>query len=175
MTARAIPTTSADLGEMTSDGMTISEIAKELGVSYYAARARLRTAGLKAYRENTRDIRNVANGMKPLDAVAYLLDVLEQTIPEFMERHPVDSLGVKFSPLERSLLIGLAKVMPNAASRSGLFSSMYAHCVSPSDVSDGMLNVMVSRVRKKLQDMPLRIVSVHGYGYRIEDPQGLLS
>lgn len=117
------------------------------------------------------DLRERAMDMKPLDAVDFLLGILEG----LTHRLPVMTLepwpGIRLSKQEARLLHHLDLRDGKAATKEALMSALYHE--EPGDWPDiKIIDVFVCKLRRKLEETPFSIVTVCGVGYRLEGASG---
>lgn len=108
--------------------------------------------------------------MKPLEAVEYLLDVLENVAGALLSvdtRHEVDSLVSGLTPAQRRILIVLWDAQGRIVSREACFLALSAHKTVDEQPMPKTLNSHICHLRKKLPES-MRITCVHGRGYMLE-------
>jgi len=159
---------SSEIERYVQEGMSISDMSAELGVSYNAVRSILSRRGLKARPEHERTVRDFVADMRPIEAVEYLLGVIEQ-IDAIKPRdtHPVDQIGVNLTKFERRLMVALYDAKA-ALSRDALYTAIYFDRVDADSLpSEKVIDVYVCKIRSKLPDSFL-IINHHGFGYSLE-------
>lgn len=117
------------------------------------------------------DLRERAMDMKPLDAVDFLLGILEG----LTHRLPVMTLepwpGMRLSKQEARLLHHLDLRDGKVATKEALMAALYHE--EPGDWPEiKIIDVFVCKLRKKLEETPFSIVTVLGVGYRLEGASG---
>lgn len=160
--------------EFASDGMTLNQIASALGCSYESVRRIVGRAGIPVLSEGHRDLRQIVNDMTPLNAVEFLLDLIQEAIPTYQKDHPVDHLGLNFGPQERIILLHLAANPDRTYSKESIYSAMYAHVPGGSETEIQIVAVLIRKIRIKLTRTSICILNKPGVGYKVVDPDGLL-
>ena len=153
--------------EMAREGMTLREICDATGLGYSAVRGRLRRADVRPVYERQRGIRQIAEDMKPVDAVYYLLGIIEQFDLIVSEPHPVDEIGVHISDMPRRLLMALIEASPRYMSKDAIYNALYFDRASGDDLpSLKIIDVFVCKLRAVLPRDIGEIETVWGKGYR---------
>lgn len=149
-------------------GLSIAEIAEELGVSYNAARMALKSRNISYSYAWQQSIRQRAENMPLREAVDFLLECLESGFDALSHsEHEVDNLGIHLPPCERRILIALFEAEGRVLSRGQLLSA--AHFGRDKDYPlEKTVDVWISRLRKKISGLPLKIRSRWGQGYFLE-------
>lgn len=152
-----------DLSALVGAGKTNAEIAEICGVSHEAARSAVRRAGLPAVRVNTETLRQKAEQMRPIEAMEFLLEVIEDTFPSLLgNEHEVDKWAT-WTPTERKMLAVLVDVSPRVLSNADLIAAAYSD--RGGEYPDlKMASVMVCKIRKKLPAEHGTIETVWGQG-----------
>jgi DNA-binding response OmpR family regulator len=113
--------------------------------------------------------REAVQDMKPLDAVDYLLGVVEaQTSLTVVSPHTVDQWPFHYSQSERGILVALHMRVGITVRNSTLETAMHAHLEgSKAENTLAILKVHICRLRKKIPEN-VKIRAVWGAGYRME-------
>lgn len=146
--------------ELANAGMNSREIAFEVGgVSESAVRAALARKGIrfKGPRRKLQDYREKVDGMKPLEAVEYLLWCVEELLPD-IEKAPIEGLTI----CESRLVQALMSAGENGLSKDGLFRAVYFDQLD--QPTNKIVDVWICKVRRKLG--PACITTIWGWGYR---------
>jgi len=160
-----------DLRALVNSGHTNREIAEMVGATSGHVRVAINRAGLNSVIPSPETVRERAEGMKPLDAANYLLGVLEQWLPALNgTNHEVDGWGVDMTPLERLVLVVMVDAAPNMISRDQIMDCLYATRSDDEVPQSKIVDVAVSRLRKKLPARRGEILTVFGRGYKFERP-----
>lgn len=158
-----------DLRELITSGHTNREIAELVGETPERVRSAVNRAGLSSVIPSPETVRSRAEDMKPADAANYLLAVLEQWLPALHGmNHEVDGWGMCMTSMERLLLVLLVDASPNFVSRSMIMDCLYVTRSEDEVPFDKIVDVFVSKLRKKLPASRGVIVTVWGQGYRFE-------
>ena len=67
--------------------------------------------------------------------------------------------------------LGLLEVLLQRAGRLVSKDSWWSACASGAKVSNNAIEVYIHRLRKKIEKGPIRIATVRGLGYCLENPQ----
>lgn len=160
-----------DLGELVSSGYTNREIADLAGENVNAARTAVYRRGFKSVIPSSGTVRSRAEEMKPLDAVNYLLGVLDQWLPALSNHtHEIDGWGIHLQPMERLLLALLVDASPRVVSRNQIMDCLYSTRADGEIPADNIVSVLIAHIRKKLPTEMGSIANMHGRGYRFERP-----
>lgn len=159
-----------ELREMVEDGDTISEIAATLGITYNAVRGRLRRAKLKVTQQSCVTIRMRVDKMKPLDAVEYLLGVVEEySSVSPIGDHEVDSWRRGFTASERRLLIALVDAGETGLTKDSCYTALYFDVVDADSLPQlKIVDVFLCKARSKIPANVGSILTDWGRGYRFE-------
>lgn len=156
----------AQLQACIDDGMSARDMAKEFGVSIGAMRSALTRRSLYPTKEIEQSLRSKVQAMKPLDAVEYLLGVVEMlSLVKPKDDHPVDIDWPELTPLQRRLAIALYDHMGQTVSREALYEALYFDKWDAPEPST--LNVFVCQTRAKTPPGH-RIITDRGVGFRME-------
>ncbi len=160
---------SAQLAAMAADGMSLSEIADEVGSTARAIRVALRRRGLRAVHETEQTLRAKVQTMRPHEAVEYLLGCLQQLAPALCGEaaHPIDAWGLHLQPRERRLLIALHDARGAMLSRDQAMAAVYFDAKGDLP-GEKILDVFVCRIRAKLPAERARIITTWGQGWRMK-------
>lgn len=151
-------------------GMTQAEIAAQMGTSTCAVRSAARRAGFSVTKERDMDYRDKAAQMKRNgeDPTEYLLGVIELLKPVLKPcQHPLYSEGLPLSGNQFRMMSVLYDRMPNAVSKSAIMDVLYADKVGDHP-EEKIIQVMASYIRVKLMGTNWRLVTVRGFGYKLE-------
>lgn len=113
--------------------------------------------------------RDKVQDMKPLEAVDYLLHVIDQIQPKIDDDHAVDELGLPFTPKERLTLISLFEANGRVLSKYQITDATHAGCEDEPELKT--VDVRVCNIRRKLKGTGWNIVTAWGRGYRLEVAQ----
>lgn len=164
------------LQEMADRGLHPAAAARVANVSRWAVgQAELRH-GLRLPRvEILRvDHREAAQDMKALDAVEYLLDVIEAIITPLEVDLAWAWPGAHLCPQEKRLLrvLALSRLPVN---RATLFGALNGDRAAPPMEGDGkIVDVILCKLRKKIAGAGVRIVNDHGVGWSVAPPAGFV-
>lgn len=152
--------------ELAAEGLTLREISRETGLDYDAVRHRLRRAGTRAPAEGALTVRQKVQGMRPLDAVEYLLDCLEQIEICEMDTRLPDPTGLGLTLRQRRLFAALCLVPCRSVSKSALYRAVYFD-LHPGDEPPGekIIDVFICQVRAKLRPEIGNIFTDRGFGW----------
>lgn len=157
-----------DLKACTDAGMSIQDIAEEYDVGYETVRRSLNRYGLKAVGELQKSYRELALAMRPMDAVDYLLGVIDEISSiSSSSHHEIDEIGVHFTRLERRLLLALYEHSPNLLSHRSIGKAMYFDSPDGDYPGDKIVQIYVCKIRKKLPKSWGEICLEWGHGYRL--------
>ncbi len=157
--------------EHAADGATLAEIAVACGTTSEAVRAASYRGGFKV--RNPLEIQNyreTAEKMRPLDAVNYLLDVIEFLTPALSDQHPIDAWGLKLAPMERRLLAILYDAKGECAPRERLMDVLYSDQLNDAP-SDKIINVLICKLRQKIP-AGVSIATHWGRGFSLHFERG---
>lgn len=112
-------------------------------------------------------IRDKVDDMKPLEAVDYLLGVVEELFPALAGiEHQTDKWGMTVSPSERLILCALVDAYPRWMSY-GQLRSVIAQQGDPDNFPPrSLVKVHVCRIRQRLSKKRGVIETLWGRGYR---------
>ena len=147
--------------------MTLGEIAEELGVSKEAARNGFRRAGIKPNKEMLQTIIQRASGMKPTEAVHYLIEMVQIIDSVYFgdDRHPVDDLPIKFTPAQRDIMILLLDNAGKMVSKDRIHSVLL---LRRENTMIRTVDAHICKLRKKIPEEMGMIENIYGYGFRLE-------
>lgn len=162
-----------DLRDAVAEGMHPTALAGRLGTTRATVYRAERKFGVVLNRGKPGkpqfDARKAVQDMRPMDAVEYLLDLIDAIgigEPAATWEWP----GVHLTVQEKLILRKLGSRPLRAMSRDHLMAALEA--VGSQAECGNFISVRVSQLRKYLAHEPIRFVSVHGVGYRIEAPSG---
>lgn len=152
--------------ERIASTMTLAQAAEELELSKNAVRSMMERRGLRCRSESQQTARDYVQDMQPLDAIDYLIGVIEAlTSADSDESHPVYDL-----PLTRSerRLVKLLMDRPNQPVRKKVIYDCIYHDRPDYDELplQKIIDVFVSKIRKKLPPEHGQIETIWGEGYR---------
>lgn len=110
-----------------------------------------------------------------LEAVDYLLNLVENLIPTHDEARMQEVLQHGFTRQESRVVLGLIDSSDGTISRGDAYSLILLHSNDVNDPpSTQAVDMVLSRVRKKLAglDWGLEIETIRGVGYRLHKPEG---
>lgn len=120
------------------------------------------------------DHREAVQDMKPLDAVEYLLGVIETFMPPIDLDLAWNWPGERMTPQEKRLVRVLA-MSHVPVPRDVLFGALQGDRVAPRiEASDKLVDVVLARVRRKVAPQGVRIVNHYGHGWTVEAPAGFV-
>gem|GEM_PF-4573471 len=154
------------------DGRQTKHIAEVEGISTSSVRRIKRGHGLKLLPHRAAPLRQIVEDMRPIDAVEYLIGVIEQ-LEAVKPRgsHPIDGIGVHWTETERRILVALYDAN-GPLSRDAIFNALYFDRADADDLpSHKIIDVMVFKIRRKLPAEFGAIKAEWAYGYRFEAGQ----
>ncbi|MBU6142750.1 MAG: response regulator transcription factor [Betaproteobacteria bacterium] len=77
----------------------------------------------------------------------------------------VDGQEVELSPREYNVLMVLASQSQRVISKSQILQHLADHDLKAADLNDAAIEVIIHRIRKKLESASLQIETVRGFGY----------
>lgn len=97
------------------------------------------------------DYRDHVQGMKPAEAVDYLLNVIDVLVTPVADRpRPSDALGLDLTQIERRILDTLMARPGQCIIHEQVLRAVYFDRPDWDNVSLGSIKVMISRLRRKL-------------------------
>lgn len=159
--------THAELQAMADQGMTRNQIADHVGVNHSTMRSTLLRMGISPERRPL-TIREKVDDMEPLEAVNFLLWIVENTFEAIFSPenfHPVDEI-CKLAPQERNVMILLYNNMGKTVFRERLVSLLNTR--GKEFKCDKYLDVLICICRRKIKGSGFRIDTDWGEGYRME-------
>lgn len=151
--------------EFCRDGLTIHEIAQEMGISYDAARFALRRRGLKAKPETALDHSDRIQRMTQAEAVDYLLGVVDRLLGAKTSPDPLASgWAGALTKSERRVLRCLMATPGCTVSKQAIYDALYYDCLDGEQILK-IVDVFVCKLRRKMPGHAGRIVTVWGLGY----------
>ncbi len=119
--------------------------------------------------------RDIVADMKPLDAVAHLLDLMDWLVaPIDCGRAPLNWPGVRLVGMECAVLRRLAMDVNRPVSREHLLRLWYLTRSEAEMPVDGLIDVYICRLRAKLKSTPVSIETWRGHGYALRAPRGVI-
>lgn len=169
----------AQMEEFAERGLHLAAAARAAGVSADAIRRAEGRHGVSLRRIAPGhvlrvDHREVVQDLKPMDAVEYLLDVLEAIIAPVSADVAWEFPGTTMTPQEKRVLrvIALSRVPVN---RETLYGALNGDRVAhPMEGNGKIVDVVLCRVRAKVAQFGVRIVNRHGIGWSVEVPRGFV-
>lgn len=116
-------------------------------------------------------LRERAYDMKPLEAVDYLLGILEGITHRLPDMTLEPAPGLRLTKQEARLLHHLDLRDGKAATKEALMAALY-HAEPGDWPEDKIIDVFVCKLRKKLVGTPYSIETVWGIGYRLLGASG---
>lgn len=170
----------ARMQDFAARGLSPTQAAREAGV----ARATICRAEVRSGVTLTRkacgdewvvDHRAAVQDMKLLDAVEYLLDVIERIVIPGDAAVAWDWPGVHLAPQQKRLVYALASARATPVSREALWHAIRSSSGAEDAPNGGKLvDVVLSRVRPVLQAAGIRVVTTFGMGWHLEVPPGFV-
>lgn len=162
------------LGEL---GFGAPYIAREFGRRKDWAQVHAKRLGVDLPRGRNvfPNYRSRVEEMKPIDAVAYLLSILDHALVDPLEKDMVPLLEHGFSRREARVLCALMDEDDHTLSKGCIFAHSLLYCDNPDDPpSVRFADMLILRIRRKLGGLnwPLRITTLRGYGYRLDGTEG---
>jgi hypothetical protein len=155
--------------EYLGSGLSIKDVAEEVGASKTATRLCLARRDVRLTPEDAKTLRRRVDDMKPLDAVQFLLSVIEQISWVSLEsEHPTDIIDATIS--QRRLLRALYDANGKPLSKDALLAAMTSAYASADDVPQmKVVDVQVCKLRPKLKGSRWEIVTIWGMGYQLNE------
>lgn len=157
-----------------ADGESLAAVAREVGMNRSSLRRLAVRHGVKFTPRGSRwtfSPRRMVEDMRPIEAVDFLVDLLEtmQGYPDNIGRFPGDPLCESERVVFSVLYHGLGRNVP----RARVYDILYAGR-APSDLPDPKgLDVRVCNIRDKLAGVgAFSISTVHGFGWRLDAEPG---
>ena len=156
--------------DMYAEGMSSAEIGNLYGVTSSAVRTRALRAGIVNPRGpggpyTAKTVEDIALDMKPMDAVEYLLGVVQE-LEQVVVRDDVLALDIHLTPAERKILSALMN-SNGALSKDALLSAACYDRHPNEDFPDvRLVAVYICKIRQKLPPEVGHIETVWGDGYR---------
>jgi hypothetical protein len=176
----------AKMAVLARAGATQTQAAEELGTSRASVARMERATGVTFRRDNytglrsdlsdvvyedavlidPEDLRQRAYDMKPLDAVNYLIGILEGLTHRLPDMTLKPWPGMRLSKVEARLLHHLDIRGGRVCTREAIMTALYHS--EPGDWPDiKIVDMFVCKLRKKLVQTPFTIETVWGVGYRL--------
>ena len=146
-----------------------------MGMNRSAVRRREKATGIMLPRKpigTGRSHRDVVQDMKPLDAVEYLLEVIESLRPTDLADWTFP--GAHFSPSEKRILRAIVKAAPRILTRDGAMDAIMAHRAGDDAPDPKLFDVFIFNIRRKLRGQPVKIVTHRGLGWTVETDPGFV-
>lgn len=166
------------LHRLSEDGHNTASAAREMGVSRTTITRAEQTHGIRFARSTVegrlyRSHRERVADMKPLEAVDYLLNVVEMMVEA---EKPALGLwilaGVRLTRAERNMFYALAKARGRVLSKDTLLTSIMTGREGDDEPAIKIVDVYACKIREKIKDQPYRLITHWGLGYSIEAPSG---
>lgn len=145
--------------EVGCDRCTAANAAKNLGV-------RLRNGQRR--RSGISEIRHVASGMKPVDAVEFLLGIIQDQNPPEAGLWP----GIDLSPGERAVFAVIWAKGGKIATRRAIEVALFPDPDSTPVSAAKILDITIFRLRKKIAGTGAHIRTMRGEGFYLERDPG---
>lgn len=117
-----------------------------------------------------RDHREIVQDMKPLDAVDYLLGIIELNAPALTDVSASDIVGVWLRPIQGRIVATLLAANGGVVSKGRIFDAIYCDVVSADDLPDiKTLDMHVCLTRKRLKGSRFSINTHWGVGYSLAE------
>jgi hypothetical protein len=153
------------------EGLTLFEAAKRFDTTVEAIRGVLARRGLggKQVREpKLTDHRRIVQDMKPLDAVEYLLGVIEEYVPEKYTPEPEVPFEGGGPSVRRSFRFML-KHEGKDVTKKALYDALYWDILTTREMPQPkIVDVWICKLRAKLKGTEYSIKTIHGEGFRLE-------
>lgn len=144
-------------------GMTSAEYGEEIGLSHGKARLRAQMAGLRFKRQTEKTPRDIVQGMRPLEAIEYLLGIIE-AFEELDEPVPAWVDDLSLTPRRYAIL--LLRRKGRIVSQDAAFNAIYASKSDGELPGSNVVKVWVNQIRKSLPST-LEVRNNPGLGYGI--------
>ena len=167
------PEEAATIEQMCAERLTPAEIGAQLERSGEAIRHYLNRRGMSAGGPKDRSAvrRNVEN-MRPLEAVEYLLSILEDEVPPGPPPNPLASVNVDLTITERRVLLMLIERAPGIVTSAAVMRHLYLGRSIDEEPDRKIVGVFVCKLRRKTKRLPFRIITHWGQGYSLERDRG---
>jgi DNA-binding response OmpR family regulator len=154
------------LSSFVESGLTLGEIGDEMGKTAHEIRNALRRRGMRAVHANEKTLRQKVEGMKPVEAVEFLLACVENLSSGLCGReHETDSWMLPLTPMQRRVLICLYDAGGAVVTKDALMSALYFD--RPGDVPEiKIVDVMICKIRPKIPANRGRVETIYGLGVR---------
>lgn len=174
MSQRQYKVTAEMLEIAAAQGMNPNQLAREAGVyraDVVRAERREMVSLKRAVREDAmkgRDYRDAVQDMRPIDAVEYLLGVIDELVDR--PAQPWALPGVMMTVGERNVFYTLARAKGRIVSKVGIMRGYMLGRGADDEPELKIIDVFVSRLRKKLSGTGIEIFTQWGVGYRMTAP-----
>ena len=108
-------------------------------------------------------LRQIINDMKQMDAIEFLLQILDRDD----EALSLDDLGISLTNTEHKLFSYLVASEGKTVTKDQLYDALYTMRASGELPIPKVVDVYVSRLRKVLRNTDYVIETMHGRGYRL--------
>lgn len=162
----------SDIAGYAAQGLCIDQIAEEIGISKQAVWQRAYRAGVRITHKDDVSLRTKAEGMKPAEAIDFLLGVIE-AMQEGFSPLPISHQVVlnSLTRSEKRLFERLFQSQGAVVPHEILYNRLYCDRVSADEFpTEASVRIVMGRLRRKLRDTPWKITSVFGVGYYLEGP-----
>lgn len=160
-------TKAAALAELVGDGVTLREAIQFAGMTETGVRKWEARTGNRFLRDRDVSYREIAEGMKPMDAVEYLLGVVEsiQSSGEVMDDPVFD--GMPARPMVRRFVNHLHKNIGRTMTKEALYQALYFDRADADDLPALKIVDMFACLARKALPARFSIETVWGVGYRM--------
>jgi len=151
-------------------GRTIREIAEDVGASYWGVCSALHRRGLRAVWEREQTLRQKVQGMRPAEAVEYLLACMETLAPALTGVAPStdDAADLRLTPSQQRLFIALRN-SKGVLSRDAAMAALYFDRLKPVDVpKHGVVRVFMHQLAARLVGTRYSVKTHGRWGWTLE-------
>ena len=174
MTARAL--SREQLLDAQSRGLSVSQLAREAGCHRNTAVKSASDYGVALRRGNRLDgwptPREIVQPMAPLDAVAFLLELIDALVAPVPEVLDWRDTGLALTVLERRLVMCLAERPGRTVPREWLLRALYGDRSVDEWPAEKTLDVHICHARRKLCGSGMEIRTEWGVGFSLHAPAG---
>ncbi len=167
-----------DLEAAAREGLWPAKAAERFGVTHVTIRRAEDRTGIKLDRVEKgahrygNDYRAAAESMRPADAVEFLLDVIESL--RVKPDHEWQLPGIHLTRSERQLLRAMADASPRILTRDHAITAIMAGREADDAPDEKIIDVFLSRIRKKLDPLGITFTTHWGVGWTIAKPDGFV-
>lgn len=161
----------AIMREMVNEGKSKWEIAETLRLPYDTVRARLKRLNLVADRQEIKmNYRKEVADMKPIDAVEYLLQILEEFQPEKNVGEDMPTELVQLPNSELRLVQTMLNNFGKLCTKDMLYNALYWDVANSDKLPHPkIIDVLVCKIRRKLDPYGYVIITAWGKGYMMTE------